>query len=192
MPAPKLHIELIYGSAREGRFCDTIAKWTASEVEKFGRFSLGAIDPRTLGNPAWPSRNSEGIVVLKRQIDRADAFIVATPEYNHGYTAALKLVIDAAKSEWRAKPVAFVSYGGISGGLRAVEQLRLIFAELHMVTIRDTVSFANAWNKFDADRELLHSEDPEKAMAQMLMHLEWWASVLHDARKAVPYTQLVA
>jgi NAD(P)H-dependent FMN reductase len=75
--------------------------------------------------------------------------VVVTPEYNHGYTAALKQLIDAVKAEWVAKPVGFVSYGGVSGGLRAVEQLRLVFAELHAVTIRDGVSFAMAWNRFD-------------------------------------------
>ncbi|MGH9095600.1 MAG: NADPH-dependent FMN reductase, partial [Acidimicrobiales bacterium] len=38
-----------------------------------------------------------------------------------------------AHSEWQAKPVAFVSYGGMAGGLRAVEQLRQVCAELHAV-----------------------------------------------------------
>jgi hypothetical protein len=74
-------------------------------------------------------------------IDAADAFVVVTPEYNHSYPASLKHAIDMAHGEWNTKPVAFVSYGGISGGLRAVEALRLVFAELHATTIRDTVSF---------------------------------------------------
>jgi len=62
------------------------------------------------------------------------AFVVVTPEYNHGYPAPLKSLIDSVGREWQAKPVAFVSYGGVSGGLRAVEQLRQVFAKLHMVT----------------------------------------------------------
>ncbi len=76
-------------------------------------------------------------------LSEADAFIVVTPEYNHSFTASLKFVLDLVYEPWQGKPVAFVSYGGISGGLRAVEQLRLVFAELHAVTVRDTVSFAN-------------------------------------------------
>ena len=58
----------------------------------------------------------------------------------------------------KSKPVAFVSYGGVSGGLRAVEQLRLVFAELHAVTMRDAVSFAGAWEQFDQSGKLLQPE----------------------------------
>ncbi len=88
--------------------------------------------------------------MLEEKIAEADAFIIVTPEYNHGYTAALKELIDSCYEPWHAKPVGFISYGGVSGGLRAVEQLRQVFAELHTVTIRDTVSFSNVWAQFDA------------------------------------------
>lgn len=57
-------------------------------------------------------------------LDAADAFVVVTPEYNHSFPAPLKAMIDGHVVQWRAKPVAFVSYGGISGGLRAVEHTR--------------------------------------------------------------------
>jgi NADPH-dependent FMN reductase len=65
----------------------------------------------------------------QERIAAAEAFVVVTPEYNHGYPAPLKALIDSSGAEWYAKPIAFVSYGGISGGLRAVEQLRLVFGE---------------------------------------------------------------
>ena len=76
--------------------------------------------------------------------------IVLSPEYNHSFSAPIKAVIDAMpKSAWRAKPVGFVSYGGFSAGLRAVEQLRLVFAELHAVTMRDVVSYYLMNQNFD-------------------------------------------
>ena len=81
----------------------------------------------------------------------ADAFVVVTPEYNHSYPAPVKTLIDWHFTEWQAKPVGFVSYGGMSGGLRAVEHLRGVFAELHAVTVRDTVSFHGAWDRFGPD-----------------------------------------
>jgi len=83
--------------------------------------------------------------------------------------------------------VAFVSYGGISGGLRAVEQLRLVFAEMHTVTIRDSVSFAGAWEQFDETGQLRHPERAKKTMATMLGRLRWWAVALRTARVAQPY-----
>src|SRR5690606_31093099 len=148
-----LRLGLVYGSARPGRFCDTIAAWITERVDADGGFELDPIDPQAADNPA-----------LVERIGRADAFIVATPEYNHSYTGPLKELIDAARGEWEAKPVAFVSYGGLSGGLRAVEHLRGVFAELHAVGIRDTVSFASAWEQFDAEGRLRH---PERAEASM-------------------------
>lgn len=181
---------LIYGSTREGRFCDTVANWAAGEIWSRNDFTLELIDPRDFDLPcrvgAEDARN------LDKRLDAADAFVVVTPEYNHGYPAALKLLLDATYHGWQAKPVAFVSYGGISGGLRAVEQLRLVFAELHAVTIRDCVSFAHPWNGFDADGEPINSGDARKAMATMLSRLHWWATVLRDARRAAPYSDVAA
>jgi NAD(P)H-dependent FMN reductase len=116
---------------------------------------------------------------------------VVTPEYNHGYTAPLKSLIDSVGAEWHAKPVAFVSYGGISGGLRAVEQLRLVFAELHAVTIRDSVSFAGAWEQFNEAGEPRHPDRSRRSMAAMLARLHWWAVALRNARGAVPYATAI-
>jgi NAD(P)H-dependent FMN reductase len=53
------------------------------------------------------------------------------PLSSAGYPASLKQAIDLPRKQWQRKPVGFVSYGGVAGGLRAVEQLRQVFAELH-------------------------------------------------------------
>lgn len=186
----KINVALIYGSTREGRFCDTVARWAGAEITRRSGFSLDVIDPAALALPTRHERqhNSE-LTALQQRMEQADAFVVVTPEYNHGYPAALKFLIDSVYDEWQAKPVAFVSYGGISGGLRAVEQLRLVFAELHAVTIRDTVSFANVWGKFDAAGELLAPARARKSMATLLTQLNWWATALRVARNAAPYGQ---
>lgn len=183
-----MKVALIYGSTREGRFCDTVAKWAAAEVARQGLFTLDVVDPAALALPGrYEQKPSAEVLALHERLAGADAFIVVTPEYNHGYPAALKFLIDAVHTPWQARPVAFVSYGGISGGLRAVEQLRQVFAELHAVTIRDCVSFANAWQQFDETGELRQPEPARKAMEQMLSRLGWWARALHDARQATPY-----
>ena len=123
-------------------------------------------------------------VAQRLTIGQADAFVVVTPEYNHGYPAALKQAIDLPRSEWRRKPVAFVSYGGLGGGLRAVEQLRGVFAELHAVTMRDSVSFHMAWELFDESGALRQPAQSNAALTTMLDHLTWWATALRTARAA--------
>ena len=119
---------------------------------------------------------------MQDRIAEADAFVVVTPEYNHGYPAPLKALIDSVGAEWRGKPVAFVSYGGISGGLRAVEQLRLVFAELHTVTMQNSVSFAAAWEQFDGEGILREPARAQRSMATLLAQLYWWAVALRNAR----------
>ena len=93
-------------------------------------------------------------------------------------------IIDSLSREWWFKPVGFVSYGGISGGLRAVEHLRGVFAELNAVAIRDCVSFANASDQFDAQGCPVDPEAASRAMARMLAGLGWWARALRAARRA--------
>jgi NAD(P)H-dependent FMN reductase len=178
MTTGKIRVAVIYGSTREGRFCDTVARWAASEIENSGEFELEVVDPAETA--AFAAKQ-------KVQIGAADAFMVVTPEYNHGYPAPLKALIDSMGVEWHAKPVAFVSYGGVSGGLRAVEQLRLVFAELHAATIRETVSFAGAWEQFDEDGKLREPERPRRSMTAMLARLHWWATALREARNLTPY-----
>lgn len=188
MMTDRIDVGLIYGSTREGRFCDTVAQWTRAQLEARREFSLEPIDPAALELPArHEARPGAAVHRLRERLARADAFVVVTPEYNHGYPAPLKFLIDSASEEWHAKPVAFVSYGGISGGLRAVEQLRPVFAELHAVTVRESVSFAHPWEQLDADGALRASESAGRGIAAMLARLHWWALALRDARRTRDY-----
>ena len=191
-----IKVGLIYGSARQGRFCDTIARWTEKELCANGNFSVEVIDPVAHSRAVQHKANAReaqaaegnGHRSLRAQLDDADAFVVVTPEYNHGYPAALKELIDSTGEEWHAKPVAFVSYGGVSGGLRAVEQLRQVFAELHVVSIRDSVSFQDAWQVFDAEGRPADPERRSAQMSRMLAKLHWWATALRTARESSPYS----
>ena len=173
----KIEIGVIYGSTRPGRFCDRVAGWAARQIAANTGLEAVVIDPLEI------IETDE----LTRLIGDCDGFVVVTPEYNHGYPAPLKSLIDSVGAEWQAKPVAFVSYGGVSGGLRAVEQLRQVFAELHAVTVRDSVSFAGAWEQFDSTGVLFNPERAERSMATMLARLRWWAAALRTARAAEPF-----
>jgi NAD(P)H-dependent FMN reductase len=185
----KIKVALIYGSARNGRFCDTVARWAAQQITANGKFLPEVVDPAVVTRRlASAPETSDDSASVRQRIAEVDAFVVVTPEYNHGYPAPLKALIDSVGQEWHAKPVGFVSYGGISGGLRAVEQLRQVFAELHTVTIRDAVSFSSAWEQFDAAGVLVSPERAQKSMTLMLERLHWWAVALRNARGAVPYS----
>lgn len=183
---------VVIGSNRDGRFGPVIADWLLARLRDRVDLDSDVVDladhhlPTALSADPAPEVAAElGKVTPK--LAAADAFVVLTPEYNHSYPASLKSLIDWHYHEWRAKPVAFVSYGGISGGLRAVEHLRQVFAELHTVAIRDTVSFHNAGAHFDDDGNHRDPAAVDAAATAMLDQLVWWARALRTAKETQPY-----
>lgn len=188
MSSEPLHLAVIIGSTRDGRFGTTVSDWFVAEARTRPDLVLDVIDLADADLPdRYPREPTPAVTAYAERLDRADGFVVVTPEYNHGYPAPLKQAIDLARREWQAKPVAFVSYGGLSGGLRAVEQLRQVFAEVHAVTVRDTVSFHLAHSAFDADGRPVDPVGPSAAGKKLLDQLAWWALALRDARARRPY-----
>ncbi|GEB48668.1 NADPH-dependent FMN reductase [Streptomyces cacaoi] len=189
-PTP-LRLGLIVGSTREGRFAPVVRRWTEQRAAVHPEFTVDVLDLAELDLPAAlpghgsPARDALG--ALSERLHAADAFVVITPEYNHSYPAGLKQAIDLFHSEWQAKPVGFVSYGGMSGGLRAVEHLRPVFAELHAVTVRDCVSFHMPWDRFAEDGTHQDQAETEAAAKVMLDQLAWWGATLRAGKAARPY-----
>ncbi|MGW0250547.1 NADPH-dependent FMN reductase [Nocardia goodfellowii] len=189
-----LRVAIIIGSVRDGRFGPTAARWTAARAEAYSGLVVDVIDlrdyllPLVMPEPdrAPDTETAKVRDALGVRLGAADAFIVVTPEYNHTLPAALKNTIDWFFDEWAAKAVAFVSYGGMSGGLRAVEHLRQIFAELHAVSIRESLSFHNPWDTFDGANPR-DFERAESAAKTMLDRLVWWARALRTARTDHPF-----
>jgi NAD(P)H-dependent FMN reductase len=171
-------LAVVVGSTREGRFGPTVAAWFADLARTRPDTVVEVLDLAELSIPD---------AAFAASIGAADAVVIVTPEYNHSFPGPLKTAVDSLREEWFAKPVGFVSYGGISGGLRAVEPLRGVFAELHAVTIRETVSFAMAWSQFDAAGRPKETELVEAAGHRLLDQLAWWAYTLRTGRAALPY-----
>ncbi|MFC9126860.1 NADPH-dependent FMN reductase [Streptomyces sp. NPDC057099] len=185
-----LHVTLVVGSNRHGRFGPVVADWLLDRLRNRDDLVTEVVDVAETDLPMSFERTPDATATLSGitpKLARADAFVVLTPEYNHSYPAGLKNLVDWHFTEWRAKPVALVSYGGLSGGLRAVEHLRQVFAELHAVTLRDTVSFHNAGTSFDDTGALRDPTGPNAAAKTMLDQLVWWGEALRDARAARPY-----
>ncbi|MFC9894940.1 NADPH-dependent FMN reductase [Nocardia sp. NPDC127579] len=187
--ADPLRIAVVIGSTREGRFGPTVADWFVRQATRRAAVRVDVVDTRQVELPHafGASTDHPSLPNAAETLSRADAFVVVTPEYNHSYPGGLKNLIDAHHTEWQAKPVGFVSYGGVSGGLRAVEHLRPVFAEVHSVTVRETVSFHNPWGSSDDSGALIDTEGAEAAAAKLLDQLAWWGEALRAARAACPY-----
>lgn len=188
MSSDRIRVAVIIGSVRQGRFGPTVANWFVSQVEQRDDFDVDLIDLADYDLPTKLTKEpTPEVGVVTPQLAQAEAFVVVTPEYNHSFPASLKSVIDWHVVEWQAKPIGMVSYGGLSGGLRAVEHLRQVFAELHAVTIRDTVSFHGPWGQFDEQGQLKDPTAATAAAKTLLDQLAWWAIALREARAKRPY-----
>lgn len=99
------------------------------------------------------------------------AIIVLTPEYNHSCPGPLKTAIDAVGSGGYGEAFGLVSYGDMSGGLRAGEPPRVVFAKLRSKTVRSSVSFHGAWSQFDSHGRPLDIKGVALAADAMLNQL---------------------
>ena len=186
----RLKLKVILGSTREGRAGVKVFEWAKKIIKDDKEFETEFIDLKDwpipfynfAGSPAYGPLNSDIVKKFTAKIAEADAFIFVTPEYNRGYPAVLKNAIDHVYNEWNNKPVAFISYGGASGGFRAVEQLRLVAVELQMAPIRQQVGIPFIWEAFDDKGLLKGNEMHSKALESMLKQLAWWANALKVAR----------
>ncbi|GHE33106.1 NADPH-dependent FMN reductase [Streptomyces capitiformicae] len=191
MSEEKLRLAVLVGTVRDVRLAPVFAGWFLRAARAHGRFEVDVVDAKYIALPLAVDRRSAEISAEPRKVTpvlaSADAFVVVTGEYNHSFPAALKNLIDWHRTEWQAKPVGFVSYGGMSGGLRAVEQLRQVFAELHAMTVRDSISFHKATALLDATGRIRDEEAYAPTVKSMLGQLEWWSLALREARDKRPY-----
>ncbi|MDU0289255.1 NAD(P)H-dependent oxidoreductase [Saccharothrix longispora] len=177
-----LRIAVVVGSTREGRVGDDIARWVAGVAGLRAGVEPVLVDLADYDLPArYPRLPTPSVRRFAGEVSRADGFVVVTPEYNRSFPASLKQAIDLAYDEWHAKPAGLVSYGYRTAGFHAVEQLRSVFTELHVTTVRDTVAVDLR------DGRPLDSEDRVRAADAMLDQLTWWAEALRDARRRRPY-----
>src|SRR5882762_5871907 len=141
-----LRIAIIIGSTRPGRNGEAVAKWVYEIAKRRSDAEFELVDIKDfhlplLDEPLSPilgQYSKPHTRVWAAKIDSFDAYVFVTPEYNHGISGALKNAIDFLFAEWNNKAAGFVSYGSVSG-VRAVEHLRLVLAEVQMATIRNQV-----------------------------------------------------
>lgn len=146
-------IKVILGSTRQKRFGDKPAHWICVEAQALPDVEVELLDLRDypmpfFDEPMSPIRGNGRYdnVAVQRWADRiadGQAFIMVTPEYNHGYPGVLKNAIDCIYPEWVNKPIGFVGYGN-AGGARAIEQLRQVVIEMRMLPIRSAIHIPTA------------------------------------------------
>lgn len=151
-----MKIQVIIGSVREGRTAIKIAKWVQKSLENydFSTIQIELVDLKEWNLPIFAGAHPPltGIYDQPKQqewadkIASADAFIFISPEYNHGYSPALKNALDYLGKEWNGKPAAYVSYGGTNGS-RSIDQIRQVATQLGLVDSNAVVEIRDIFSR---------------------------------------------
>ncbi|WP_326525553.1 NADPH-dependent FMN reductase [Sphingomonas sp.] len=182
-----IRLHVIVGSIREGRLSGPIADWVIGVLGGRDDFAAELVDLKDVALPMLSvSKPPAAGYVADYQRDwaarvgQADAYLIVTPEYNHGVSPVLKNALDHVYGEWARKPVAFVAHGGM-GGARAVEQLQQVAVALAMAPMPNALHLQGAGKKREGDR-FLGDEADARRLNGVLDDLAWWATALRAAR----------
>ena len=183
---------IITVSTRPTRKGHVFAPWLQSVAEADPDWNvsiadLGAIDLPMFDEPRHPRLGNyqhNHTKAWSQMVDAADAFVIVTPEYNYGAPPSIINALDFLAREWAYKPVGFVSYGGISGGMRAVQMLKQFNTTLKMMPIPEAVTITMFGELIDAEGKLQPTPIMETAAGTMLGELKKWTGALKTLRAA--------
>jgi NAD(P)H-dependent FMN reductase len=184
-----LNIGVIVGSTRPGRKAAAIATWVHGLLKsrKDAEFEIVDIEDYKLpllDEPVPPTMHQYSKAHTKawsEKIASLDAYIFVTPEYNHSTSAALKNAIDFLFHEWNNKAAGFVGYGG-AGGVRAVENLRLVMGEIKVADVRVQVALS-LFSDFENFAIFKPHEHHDKTVNLMADEVIAWGEALRTLRE---------
>ena len=184
-----LRIAIIIGSTRPGRKAEAVAKWVYEIAQKRSDAEFELVDIKDFNLPLLDEPMSPIMGQYTRQhtktwsakIASFDAYVFVTPEYDHGASGALKNAIDFLFKEWNNKSAGFVGYGS-AGGVRAVENLRLVMGELMIADVRAQVALS-LFTDFENYTTFKPSPHHDKSVHAMLDQVIAWGEALKPLRR---------
>jgi len=183
-PRP-LYIPVILGTVRHGRMSIHPAHLLIEELSKRPGVEAELIDIAALPLPTNNAGQAIKDPAFADKMSRADALVIVSPEYNHGYSGLLKHVLDSCLHEYIHKAVGIAGVAsGPFGGTRGIQDLLPVMRELGLVTIFWDANFANVHRMFDKTGKLL-DESLIPGIDQFLKELIWMARTLRHGREQI-------
>lgn len=185
---PRLHI--IIASTRPGRIGPSVAQWFETFAREQGAFDVQLVDlaefslplydePR---HPATQHYEHPHTQAWSRSVAQADAYVFVTPEYNYNPPPSLVNALNYVYREWNYKACGFVSYGGVSGGIRSVQMAKQLVTTLKMMPMVEGVMIPMVAQSLDEQGKLVPNPLIEHAATQMLSELYKWTEALASMR----------
>jgi NAD(P)H-dependent FMN reductase len=186
---PRLQIIIV--STREGRKGTAVAAWFERQARQHGGFEVDVVDLADMNLPLFDEPEHPRLKKYQHdhtkawsaRVDSADAFVFVTPEYNFSAPPSLLNALDYLAREWAYKAAGFVSYGGASGGTRAVQMAKWTMTTLKMVPLVEAVAIPFFTKFIDASTGVFAPEQTQDAAAAtMLNELGRWTAALAALR----------
>ena len=186
----KPRLLVIIASIRDGRVGKSVGDWFAEFAGQHGWFDVQVADLKEIGlqpmtepnHPRLKQYTQEKTWDWSRTVDAADAFVFVMPEYNFFATAPLISAIDYLVQEWAYKPVGLVSYGGVSGGLRAAQSIKPLVTSMNMMPIKEGVTIQFVSKQVNDDGVFEPDDAHETSTTAMLDALVQWEKAMHQLR----------
>ena len=185
-----LNLKIIIASTRPGRKGPAIASWFYDIALQHKELNVELVDLAVVNLPFLDEFRHPMMQQYEHQhtrdwsatINAADLFVVVTSEYNYSFPAPLKNALDFLYKEWNYKPIGFVSYGGVSGGIRAVQMLKQVVTAQKMMPIPESVNIPHFLKYIDEQGKFNGDPGLEKSANDMLVALNQWAIALKTMR----------
>jgi NAD(P)H-dependent FMN reductase len=186
-----LKLQVIVVSTREGRKGPYVADWFLEQARAHGKFDIEKIDLAEVNLPLVDEPNHPRLRKYEHEhtrawsaiVDRADAYVFVTPEYNYSAPPSLINALDYLVHEWAYKPAGFVSYGGVSAGLRSAQMAKQTLTALKVMPMAEAVSIPFFQQHIDESAGTFDpGEVQAKAAEVMLNELLRWAEALKPLR----------
>lgn len=177
----KITIAVILGTKREGRLSENAAKWVAEQGRKREDVEIIFVDPKDFELPPDGAPEDGRDPKYSQITEKADAFYVVTPEYNHSIPGSLKRLLDSEFGNYRHKPVATAGVSsGPWGGVRACEALLHVYHTMWMVAVKPELYFPKVQDMFDDQGQMkpefveMQTKNVQKAYDELV----WFARTL--------------
>ncbi|HXP52881.1 MAG TPA: NAD(P)H-dependent oxidoreductase [Bacteroidia bacterium] len=190
MTETKPHIVIISASVREGRKSHRIALFFKKFIEEQGQGTVEIADLNEYQFPifterSWLQKNpTEKVLEFAGKIKNADGVIIVTPEYNGGYPASLKNVVDLLYDEWHHKPIAISTVSnGVFGGSQVITSLQFSLWKIRAIVVPATFPCPSIEKNFTEDGSPVNKEFENKRATGFINELFWF---IEAARKMKP------
>ncbi|WP_417547525.1 NADPH-dependent FMN reductase [Marinobacter segnicrescens] len=185
-----LKLQTIICSTRPGRIGPSVGEWFHQVAGTHGAFDSELVDLASFNLPIYDEPNHprtqkyehDHTRAWSESVASADAYVFVMPEYNFNPPPSFVNAINYVYNEWNYKPCGFVSYGGVSGGLRSAQAAKNLVTTVKMMPMVESVMVQMPWENLADDGSFTAADMHTSSANTMLEEMAKWAKAMKSLR----------